>query len=224
LRALVHVVPRAGAGEELADHLREIVAELRARAADRGLAVNALYRLDQDAFGARTPFRAGLEIDGAEAAFEPGDWLDRIGDRLEDVAHPDLSSLLVGRDVVFVAPEPHAPVRYQYLMRRNAQYTRESYLAYYRKTHSRFGIATPGIRGYVQLHVDARETRKAAARAGIGGWGADSVSELHLASQEEFLSELQRSRFGREAREDEEIFVDRAQSLDLCSNVDWHRG
>ena len=78
-----------------------------------------------------------------------------------------------------------------------------------------------GALGYVQLHVDPAASRRAAARAGLGVWGFDSVSELYLESQETFLRALAKSGFGKEPIEDEEVFVDRANSLDLCSTVDW---
>jgi hypothetical protein len=144
-----------------------------------------------------------------------------LGAQLEDVAHPDASSLLLGSDAVFIASE-RAPVRYQYLMRRNASFTHDAYLDYYRTKHSRFGLVTPGVLGYVQLHVDPSASRRAAARAGLGLFGFDSVSELHLASQETFLRALAESGFGKEPIADEEVFVDRASSLDLCCAVDWH--
>jgi hypothetical protein len=221
VRALIHLVPRAGAGDRFGARIAALLAELRERAAPRGLAVNALHRLERDAFGKHTPFRAALELVGGNVG--PDGIAALIGDfaaRLDDVAHPDTSSLLIGEDVVFV-PCARTPVRYQYLMRRNAGCTHAAYLDYYRTKHSRFGVETPGIRGYVQLHVDPAASRRAAARAGLGGWGCDSVSELHLESQEGFLRALAASGFGREAIADEERFVDRASSLDLCSTVDW---
>jgi hypothetical protein len=222
VRALAHLAPRAGAGERFGARVAELVGELRTRAAPRGIAVRALHRLERDAFGKRTPFRAALEI----AAADPGadgfdDLLGDLGARIADVAHPDLSTLLVGRDIEFLAPPARAPVRYQYLMRRNASFTHEAYLERYRAVHSRFGLETPGIQGYVQLHVDLGASRRCAARAGLGVWGCDSVSELHLESQETFLRALAESGFGKEAIADEELFVDRASSFDLCSIVDW---
>src|SRR4029434_2220805 len=94
-------------------------------------------------------------------------------------------------------------------------------LEYYRTKHSRFGLETPGHLGYVQLHVHPAASRRAAARAGLGVWGFDSVSELHLESQETFLRALAEAGFGREPIVDEELFVDRTASLDLCSMVEW---
>jgi len=220
LRALIHLVPRAGAGDRFGAQLGAWVVDLRARAAPRGLAVNALHRLERDAFGRRTAFRAAIEIAGSDLSDAMEEIIGEIGTQFDAVAHPDASTLLLGEDVIFV-PSQRAPVRYQYLMRRNASFTHEYYLEYYRTKHSRFGLDTPGTLGYVQLHVDPIASRRAAARAGLGGWGFDSVSELHLESQEAFLGALATSGFGKEPIEDEERFVDRANSLDLCSSVDW---
>ena len=222
MRALIHLAPRAGAGDRFSERVDALVVELRKRAAPRGLAVHALRRLERDVFGKHTPFRAAFEIAGSDtdvAAFD--DLFDDLGARIADVAHPDLSTLLVGRDFVFVEPPSRSPVRYQYLMRRNASFTHESYLERYRTIHSRFGRITPGIQGYVQLHVDLAASQQLAAPAGLGVWGCDSVSELHLESQESFVRALAESGFGAEPIADEEIFVDRARSQDLCSAVEW---
>jgi EthD domain len=222
VRTLTHLVPRAGAGDRFSARVDALVAELRERAAPRGLAVHALRRLDRDAFGKQTPFRAAVEVVGGDSddtVFE--DLFKNIGAQIADVAHPDLSTLLVGSDVVFVEPPPRSPVRYQYLMRRNASFTHESYLERYHAIHSRFGRMTPGIQGYVQFHVDIDASQRIATRGGLGVWGCDSVSELHLESQETFLRALAESGFGTEPIADEEIFVDRARSQDLCSAVDW---
>ena len=222
MRLLTHLAPRAGAGDRFSERVDALIAELRKRAAPRGLAVNALRRLERDAFGKHTPYRAALEIAGGDsdvAVFR--DLCDDLGAQIADVAHPDLSTLLVGSDAVFVEPTPRSPVRYQYLMRRNASFTHESYLERYHSIHSRFGAMTPGIQGYVQLHVDLDASQRIAMHAGIGVWGCDSVSELHLESQETFLRALAESGFGTEPIADEEVFVDRARSQDLCSAVDW---
>ena len=219
LRALVQLVPRAGAGDRFAAQVAAVVAGLRARAADRGLAVHALHRLAHDRFGQRTAFRAGFEISGGEAPALEEVLGAGLGSQLGEVAHPDASALVIGEDAVFVPP-PHAPVRYQYWMRRNASFTHDDYLAYYRTKHSQFGLVTPGALGYVQLHVDPAASRRACARAGVGLWGFDSVSELHLESQEAFVRALAESGFGKDAIADEEVFVDRASSVDLCAAVD----
>ena len=220
MRALIHLVPRGGAGGRFASRIAALVAALRERAAPRGLAVNALHRLERDAFGKHTPFRACVEVIAGDGPGEIAELLADLGPQVDDVAHPDASTLLLGSDAVFIASD-RAPVRFQYLMRRNASFTHETYLEYYRTKHSRFGLETPGVLGYVQLHVDIDASRRAAGRAGLGIWGFDSVSELHLASQEAFLRALAESGFGTEPIADEEVFVDRPNSLDLCSAVDW---
>jgi hypothetical protein len=144
-----------------------------------------------------------------------------VGDALAAFAHPDLSTLLVGEDVVFSACE-RAPLRYQYLMRRNASFGHGAYLRRYREIHSQFGLRTPGILGYVQFHVEPEASRRAAEWAGLGVWGVDSVSELHLESLEAFLTAIAKApEVGREAMADEQIFVDRGCSFDFCSTVEW---
>ena len=60
------------------------------------------------------------------------------------------------------------------------------------------------------------------SEAGLAVHAADSVSELQLASLEEFLGAIAGSSIGPEAVADEERFVDRAASLDFCSHVVRH--
>ena len=158
-------------------------------------------------------------IDAEATAASLANQLQGLDRRLEDLVHVDLSSLLVGEDVVFIACRK-TPIRYQYLMRRNASFSHESYLKRYRDVLSRFGIETPGISGYTQFHVDPEASRRAAASAGLGVWAVDSVSELHLESVETFLAEVSQSSIGVEALADEEVFVDRANSYDFVSHIE----
>jgi hypothetical protein len=221
MKALIHLVPRTGTGKFFENRVREVALALQESPEGRGVAVNVMLRVKDDPFGKRTQFRAAIEVTGGDAtAAGLAAQLRGLDRRLEDVVHIDLSSLLVGEDVVIVASEK-TPIRYQYLMRRNASFSHESYLKRYRDIHSRFGINTPGIAGYVQFHVDPEASRRAAGLAGIGGWAVDSVSELHLESLEIFLSEISRSSMGGEAIADEEVFVDRANSYDFVSQVEW---
>lgn len=219
MRFLSHLAPRAGADASFTERVTMLAAELRERTAGDELAVTRLARLARSPFGARTPYHATLEIRGeAATAGRLAELLEGLAARLDDVAHPDLCTALVGEDVVFIESSG-APVRYQYLMRRNAQFTHEGYLERYREIHSKFGLQTPGILGYVQVHVDPEASRRVARAAGLGTWNVDSVSELHLESQKTFLSALAESGFGSEAIADEEVFVDRPNSHDLCSQV-----
>jgi hypothetical protein len=221
VKALLHLAPRAGEGEAFAERVEELSRELREKA-PAGVAVNAMHRLARDPFGTDTPYAAALELCGtaaSEAVVAP--LVSGIGARIDGLAHADLSTCLFGEDVPFVASEKRAPIRYQYLMRRNAAFSHASYLERYRELHARFGIETRGILGYVQFHVDAEASQRLAREAGLGVWGVDSVSELHLASLETFFEGLKEGDGGAGAIADEELFVDRARSWDFCSTVDW---
>jgi hypothetical protein len=160
------------------------------------------------------PYEAVLEVqttgdaDGDELVAA----LDGAPERLADVIHRDLSGVLVGvpHEIIPTAP---TPVRYLYLMRRKSTHTRAQYYDYYFHNHSQFGHRTPGIAGYTQFHVDDERSRAAAAKLGVGMWGPDSVSELHLNSIEEFFGGLATApTLGDEAGADEERFVDRTNS------------
>lgn len=221
MKALAHLVPQAEAPAAFAQRIRSLADELREQAGERGVTVNVMQRLEKDPFGSGTPFHAALELtgEGADVATLAA-LVAGLGKRLDDVADLGRSTLLVGEDVVFVASEA-APVRYQYLMRRNDRFDHASYLARYRKIHSDFGVRTPGKRGYVQFHVDPEASRQAAGAAGLGVWDVDSVSELHLESLETFIGEVSHWSGGKEAIADEQVFVDRLRSFDFCSSVDW---
>ena len=225
MKALAHIVREAGTPAPAFDQrLRSLTDELRDQAGERGVAVNAMLRVDEDPFGRRTPWRGTLEItgDGADVA-TLASLVAGLGKRLEDVADLGDSTLLVGEDVVFV-PSERAPVRYQYLMRRSGRFDHDAYLARYRDEHSGFGVRTPGKLGYAQLHVDLEASRQAAGAAGVGVHDVDSVAQLHLASVDAFLSEVAHWSEGKDAIADEEVFVDRERSFDFCSHVDWAPG
>src|SRR5262245_2717916 len=182
-----------------------------------------MWRVPDDPFGHTTPFWGALEVQGAEGARASmlASYADGLDARFADVVHADLSTTLLGRDLVFIASQ-RAPVRYQYLMRRRDGFSHDAYLRRCSEVHSRFGFATPGILGYVQLHVDPEATRAAARAAGFGGFGVDSVSELHMDSLERFLAEVAGSSVGADATADEELFVDRPNSAAFTSSVVWH--
>jgi len=209
MKLLAHLVPASGAAPALADRLREVARELGA---------TALWRLERDPFGAKTPWHGTLELEGDEGALLAA--AAGLAERFAPLVDAAASTALVGREHRFVASE-RAPVRYQYLMRRRTDFSHEAYLARYRDVHAQFGLRTPGILAYVQVHVDPAASRRAADASGLGVWDVDRVSELHLASLGTFLRALVGSSIGAEAVADEEHFVDRARSLDLCSHVTW---
>jgi hypothetical protein len=168
--------------------------------------------------GMRT-FDATLDVRGEDDS-QVMAALAGIAERLDDVAHADLSCVLVGTDNAVIPCDP-TPVRYQYVMRRKIGTTHEQYLDHYVKRHAEFGRITPGIEGYTQFHVDATLSRAAASAAGFGLWRADSVSELHLASVDTFLHALATDNPGEAATEDEQRFVDRRNSVMFTSAVLW---
>lgn len=222
-KALLHLIPRCKAKPMLVDRLRAEVARLRAAKTSADERVNFLTALGDDPLGSRSHFAATIEVyaasQGAVATLLNGVG-GCLGERLDDVIHADLSTALVGEERAFVAGD-RAPVRYQYLMRRNAEFDHAAYLDRYRDIHSQFGIKTPGILSYVQFYVDARASQSLAAASGLGVWGVDSVSELHIRSVAEFLAEVMKSDIGAQAVADEEKFVDRERSVDFCSTVEW---
>jgi hypothetical protein len=197
----------------------------RAKAAASSARVIGLTQIADDVFPLANPlcrpFEAVLELQ--TPATDDGDAL--VGalsgavDRLEDVIHRDLSGVLVGIPHEIIPTAPTA-VRYLYLMRRKSTHSREQYYDYYFNNHSRFGHRTPGIAGYTQFHVDDARSRAAAATLGVGIWGADSVSELHLNSTAEFFAALATApTLGDEAGADEELFVDRTNSKSFTTDT-----
>jgi hypothetical protein len=218
-KALVHLVGRHKAKAALSERLRGEVARLRAEKEGGVEAVNFLTALDNDPLGKRNNYAATIEIRGesVDAVSAP---LEGFSERIGSLVHADLSTALVGDDHAFIECEP-ALVRYQYLMRRNAEFDHEAYTKRYREIHSQFGVKTPGILSYVQFYVDPVASRSLAQAAGLGVWGVDSVSELHLTSIEDFIDAVVKDDSGAGAQTDEENFVDRRTSVYFTSTVDW---
>lgn len=220
-KALLHLAPGSLETEQFGAELRRLATEISLHPDSRNVRVTPMIRLVDDPFRDPTPLRGTIELkgDGADAALLT-DIVSNFSEWVCEISTPEASSLLLGEDVVFIASE-QAPVRYQYLMRRNDDFDHASYLERYREVHSQFGIDTPGILGYTQFHVDEEASMSAAREVGLAICRIDSVSELHLASVETFLAEVSRSSISRKAVADEEIFVDRANSHQFCSRVEW---
>ena len=222
-RVQVTLAARGGCRGELAGLVGEIAGETAARVGSEGRVIT-LIELDDDPFPAANPlcrpFDAVLEVESA-AEVPLGTvlaGLDGIGERIADVAHVDLSGVLVGAPQSIMPCEP-TPIRYLYFMRRKAHTTRADYLDYYFHSHSRFGLMTPNISGYTQFHVDPELSIQAATRLGLGSTRCDSVSELHLDSLESFFAGIGDGRLGAEAAADEATFVDRDNSVSICTIV-----
>ena len=221
-KALIHLVPRTRDDATFHESVRRVADVLRSHTASvASCAVNPMFRVADDPLGRRTVFRAALEIAGD--GLEPG-ILAALAKGLDvqfgDEIHADLSSFLIGEDLSFMS-SVKTPVRYQYLMRRRIGLSHDDYLKHYLEVHSKFGLKTPGIVGYRQLHVDLEASRRAAAAAGFGVWAVDSVSQLYLDSVESFIAGASTSEVGPAAVEDERTFVDRSRSFHFMSNVEW---
>ena len=141
-KALIHLVPRAGAEAAFDERVGDVVQGLAAAAAPAGLEIRTWFLLEPDPLGRRASFRTTLEILGAWSSAAEA-LTAGLGARLADVALAEHSTCLVGECLAFEASDA-APVRYQYLMRANAQFDHRAYLARYRDEHAHFGLATPG--------------------------------------------------------------------------------
>lgn len=222
LRVQVLAAARGGCRTELADVLGD-AARGAARMLGGAASVIVLAEIDDDPFPAANPLcrpydgvlevqaDAGVGLDPLLGA------LDGLAVDLSEVAHLDLSGVLVGAPQAIIPCAP-TPLRYLYFMRRKAHTTRDAYLDHYFHHHAQFGFRTPNIAGYTQFHVDPDASAATAARLGVGAAGFDSVSELHLASLEEFFAGIAADeRLGVEAVADEETFVDRENSVSICT-------
>jgi hypothetical protein len=223
LRVQLLFAARGGCRSELVD-VASAVADDAVRSLRDDARVILLAQLDDDPFPLANPlcrpFDAVLELQAASAVGVDrlGEAVGGVGGRLADVIHADLSGVLVGAPQEIIPCEP-TPLRYLYLMRRKAHTTRASYLDYYFHQHSRFGFATPNIAGYTQFHVDPVVSETVARRLGLGSTLVDSVSELHLESLEGFFAGISDGRLGAEAAADEELFVDRDNSVSFCTTT-----
>lgn len=224
VRVQVLLAARGGCRSALRDAVRTVADEVMT-----GLGPSArvmvLTQIEEDPFpGANPlcrPFDVVLEVQAAASvgvAALVGSLADLAG-RLDELVHRDLSAVAVGtvQDLLPCAP---SPLRYLYVMRRRAGSTHEQYVDHYFHSHSSFGFRTPNIEGYTQFHIDAEPTTGAAAVIGFTPSGADSVSELHIGSLDEFFAGIGDGRLGAEAMADEETFVDRNNSVSFCTTTE----
>lgn len=202
-RAMLHLV--AAPGAELDAALAALPTEV------------AVLRRDPACFhGADSPQAAALEVDAG-----PVEPLIEAARQLATLLDLDRSMAIVGSDRVFLEPpDPPSPVRYQYLMHRREDFSHEGYLHRYETIHSSFGLRTPHLDGYVQLHVDLDASADLGAATGLRAVPCDSMSELHLRSVAYFLEGITaHPEVGQAAMEDEERFVDRPRSFGFAHRV-----
>lgn len=223
-RIQIVLAARGGCRSELAELARAAAQEAAATLGDSAR-VMVLCEIDEDPFPAANPlcrpFDVVIEVESAaEVPIERlTSALGALGDRVAEHAHVDMSGALVGSPQSLIDCEP-TPLRYLYFMRRRAHSSRDDYLDYYFHQHSRFGFATPNIAGYTQVHIDPEMSAQAARSLGLGSVVCDSVSELHLDSLESFFAGIGDGRLGVEAAADEATFVDRDNSVSICTTVE----
>ena len=121
MKYLALIAARGGAGDTFD---RAVQAEAdRIGSSAAGIGVVALRQVANDPFSAAIPgmrpFDATIEVRGDDDSLVMAA-LAGISERLNAVAHADLSATLVGSDHVVIPCEP-TPVRYQYVMRRKIE-------------------------------------------------------------------------------------------------------
>ena len=216
---LLHFRARPGRSAELVGRLSELAREWCAGLQGEPISATVMSAQQEDLFrmagdgGPVQGFDASLELElhapDADTHFQG--WSREVGSRLDSLVQPELSVAQVGAKKVFRTGEPTS-IRYQYCMKRRDDFTAEAYLRYYAEEHSRFGLSMEGIQGYTQIHLDPDATARAIRLSGFSFRHFSSVSVLHLASVDALL-EAGRSNGDMGFAEDEEKFVDRAQSI-----------
>lgn len=219
-KALIFLAARDGQKETLAGRIGALTKQVLESLPGSDRRATGMVSRDNDFLrsspGPVRAYDATIEVETDAGGSALVDAVTGLGEQVADVVHGDLSALLVGRNLVFVECEPQ-PIRFQYLMRRRADFTHEVYLKRYEEIHSQFGVKQGGVRGYVQFHVDLDLSREAAQNAGFGIWSIDNVSELHIASLEEFAQAAGLTD-AQAVLADEEIFVDRPNSVMFTSD------
>ena len=222
LKVLVLLAARTGKLDTLEQPLLAATRDLHAAIKGENVRATAMLSLAKDSFRfSAAPVRAydatiELRFSAENPCSQLPNLLDGLADRFYEWAYSDLSALLVGEDKAFI-DNPPAPIRYQYLMRRRHDFTEPDYLKRYADIHSQFGFKTGGIVGYHQFHIDTAQSRQACMAAGFGIWDVSSVSELHIEVLDDFLQAVASSNTGEEAAADEELFLDRPNSVMFTS-------
>ncbi len=215
-KLLLHFVARDGEKQRLSAQLPELTRSLRESLGSQAHSFALVAREDDPmrTTGTGSParaFDATIELRVELRDSDLARAVHGLAGPLDPLIHTDLSAVLVGTNKAFLPCAP-TPIRFQYCMRRRADFTPSAYLLRYADVHSAFGLRTRGIAGYTQFHVDREASRSAARGSGLGVWDVSSVSELHLLSLDEFFAAAESNR-ALGAQEDEDCFVDRASSV-----------
>ncbi|MGI9285326.1 MAG: EthD domain-containing protein [Pseudomonadales bacterium] len=231
-KLLLHLVAKNCQKSALVTHLQELANELISTLDLADAKATVMLAHDDDpmrATGDARPlpvaFDASLEVKtsatDAFVRFEKA--VKGLLNKLDVFIHADLSAIQAGVDIVFVAADPTA-IRFQYCMRRRADFSNTDYLQRYEDIHSAFGLGTKGIEGYVQFHIDQAASKAIAQAAGFGVSQVDSVSELHIDTMEKFLEGISQGIEAGDPGEDEDKFVDRPHSVMWVSDEIYRLG
>lgn len=227
-KALIFLAVRNGRMAALKERLEDLTRQLFDQLPGERKWASALVSKEEDPYRySGAPVRAydatiELKLESNTSADSLIEVVGGLTDRLDAFIHADLSALLVGIERVFVPSDP-TPIRFQYLMRRRADFSHEDYIERYAGVHAKIGMKLNVSKGYVQFHADPELSRMAAAGAGFGIWAIDSVAELHILSMDDFLEAASREG-SEEAGEDEEHFVDRPNSVMFISDEVFRLG
>ncbi|MFK7732297.1 MAG: EthD domain-containing protein [Pseudomonadales bacterium] len=218
-KVLLHFVARSACKDALCDSLCSLADNFTADSNQLKATVMSAHAEDSmrgsgDMQTLPMAFDTSLELlSHNEFDFEQlGRLLSQRIENLSEKAHLDLSAATVGDNKVFVESDP-TPIRFQYCMRRRADFTNARYRQYYEQEHAKFGIGMHGIEGYVQFHTDLAASRSLATDHGFGVHEIDSVSELHIADMDTFFTGMAKGIDAGNPGEDEDLFVDRRRSV-----------
>lgn len=165
-----------------------------------------------------------------EIKARPGLPLSTVLDSWKDPGHRVLDGLNSEKSMALVMHErcwrnlPPQPFCYHYLMVRRKGFSSADYCDYYLNSHSRFGLATPGIDRYSQNLVDPESSVMLCEKAGLAYIEVDSISELQMSDINTFMSAVAATTVGLDAAQDEARFVDRDSSVMYCSSVSLDLG
>ena len=219
-KALLFVSARGSDKKPVLERLRASAQAALERLSSPRAGVTVMSSLPIDPFRAlsRAPgYEVTVELRSVSAQGSFSETIHWLLSELRDRVDPLECAAVVGRDYVFKDCPPQ-PIRFQYLMRRRADFTHEAYSKRYAEVHSVFGLRTRGNEGYIQFHADPQASHDVARSAGCGRWDFDSVAQLDLRSLTRFLvMGPYNATLG--GLEDETHFVDRAASSMFVSKI-----
>jgi hypothetical protein len=220
-KALVVLTAKPSLKQRLIEESTQLAAVLVQRMKSKSTRVNVMARLARDPFALTSKLPGHdvtieLRADAELAAFALA--VEGVRTDLPSASvDPIATMVLVGSDYLF-RPCPPQAVRFQYLMRRRPDLTREAFARHYREVHSDFGYKTRGVKGYAQLHVDPATSAEAMRLSGLDVCDFDGVSQLYMPALTTFLL-ASPINAARGMVKDEKRFVDRDNSIMFASKV-----